>query len=107
MEFSYIVMPSIIFATAWVGALLLGEAWMLFWNWIDDSEHLIQQNPVMRAAMKICCQDGDDYTDVWLYVAMIVLWPAFIVGAVIYFAGLHIRELRRRYKLKAGAKVSA
>ncbi|WP_085586798.1 MULTISPECIES: hypothetical protein [unclassified Pseudomonas] len=101
MKLIYLALPSLIFMAAWIGALLLGEAGRVGWNWIDDNERPIERNPVMALVLKTFFREGGDMLDVWLQVVLITLWPLYLAGALVYFVGLHARQRRRLAKQKS------
>ncbi|WP_438299178.1 hypothetical protein [Pseudomonas sp. NMS19W] len=107
MELKHLALPSLVFIGVWLAVLLLAEVWKLIWNWIDDHDHPIQRNPVMSWVIKTLFHENADALDVWIQVVLIVFWPLYLAGSVVYVIGLQIRELRRRQKLKGSQAVDA
>lgn len=103
----WIVGLSVVFFAGWCAALLLAEVARRLWNWLDDHAQPIPRNPLMAWVLRVFFRAGGDAFDVWVYVLLITLWPLYLAGVLMVFAARGARGVRRRYKQRHAAAVSA
>lgn len=102
-----VVLLSVVFFASWCTALLLAEVWRLLWNWLDDHAQPIASNPLMAWVLRMFFRPDEGAFEVWVYVLMITVWPLYLAGLLTLFVARGARGLRRRYKQRLSAAVSA
>ncbi|WP_426237385.1 hypothetical protein [Pseudomonas sp. TWP3-2] len=107
MELMDVAMPSLVFFSTWCALLLLAQLWREVWNWLDDHARPIAHNPLMAWVLRVCFRNRVEAGDVWLYVLLVTFWPLYLAGVVIFFSARGARGLRRWYKHRNAATVSA
>ncbi|MBD8671579.1 hypothetical protein [Pseudomonas lurida] len=96
---------SAVFFASWCAALVVAEMWRHLWNWVDDHAKPITSNPLMSWA-RTFFRNGDSW-DVWIFIVLATLWPIYLTGVAVFFSARGARGLRRRYKNRPTAAVSA
>ncbi|UEB98689.1 hypothetical protein LIS66_27330 (plasmid) [Pseudomonas sp. HN2] len=102
-----VVRVSVLFFVGWCVALVLAECYRHLWNWLDDHDRPIERNPLMAWVLRVCVPQGEGVFEVWAYVLLITLWPLYLLGVAAYYAAKGARGLRRWYKRRQVAAVSA